>query len=463
MTIDNPSIILRLGSHSEKFYFEKVINFIDGYIIAANLIESTPAASASLVFRFSGKNTNTPYFLDPMTYAFGAYRDPMTGRVQHDLDWIKSNQKRGETYRNFKRSYRSLGETFGGPFADAVSDPKNANAAISPSNLGDASVITSVCENVVRYQLDRMPGIFAKEMNEDPGAAKLTQNLPRPQAVMAPYFYVEPYEEDAWINVNLHLMEGTLATRCGLPVHGVLCMDELILLESEKINRIADAVVKTGINGIWLWFSKFNEDEINTDSYAKLLTLRCLVEKLSSKLDVFNMHGGFFSLALSKYGLKGVSHGVGYGEQKDVVPVVGQAIPVVRYYLPALHRRLGVPDIERCFRSLGINEPYDFYEPICNCAICRGVVSNSVNQFRLFGEMQSPKPGKQKSTQTPAAAKRCRFHFLLSRIRERDWVKNVTSQEISDSLRTANQKWSSQPTVRRYCTHLEAWMKVLTA
>jgi len=173
------------------------------------------------------------------------------------------------------------------------------------------------------------------------------------------------------------------------------------------------------------------------------------------------MHGGFFSLALSKYGMSGISHGVGYGEQKDVVPVIGQAIPMVRFYVPELHRRLGVPDIEHCFRALRIKDPDDFYEQICDCTICRGVVSNNVSQFRLFGEMQPPKPGKMRGTQTPAAAKRCRFHFLLTRIRERDWVGKASHSEIVESLREASSKWSEQPTVRRYCAHLEAWESAL--
>jgi hypothetical protein len=303
-------------------------------------------------------------------------------------------------------------------------------------------------------------------MKDDPVAAELTKGYPLPSAVIAPYFYVEPFEETGWLDVNLKMMKQTVSLRSRLPVHGVLCLDQSILLEHDKIKAFAQDILKTGIKGIWLWISKLNEDELtgegkidvkSTDTYIKLSAVRYLVETLSNQIEVYNMHGGFFSLALSKFGMKGISHGVGYGEQKDVVPVIGQAIPVVRYYLPNIHRRLGVPDIERCFHSLGIRDPNDFYEQICDCAICRGVVNSSLDQFRLFGEMKPPKSGKQRSTQTPDAARRCRFHFLLTRIRERDWVKKVTLQQIVDSLNTANQKWGNQATVQRYCPHLKAW------
>lgn len=483
MTSVDPSVTLRLGSHAEKEYFEKVIRFMDAYIVAANLVESTPAATASLVFRFSGKKRHTPYLLDPMTYAFGAYRDPNTDSIRHDLNWIKSDQKRkGKIVRDFKRSYKSLGETFGGPFADAVRDPKNRNAAISPSDLDGTSVITDVCEAVVRYQEERLSEIFVEEMKEETAVEQIVDSLPPPRAILAPYFYIEPTDEQAWLDVNLLLMRATVSIASGLPVHGVLCVDQSVLLEPQKIKAITDAIMTTGIGGIWLWISKLNEDELTgttpkdikdieksvkdikkTDSFRKLSALRTIVETLSSTMEVFNMHGGAFSLALSKYGLKGISHGVGYGEQKDVVPVIGQAIPVVRYYQPPLRRRLGVPDIERCFSSLGIEKPDDFYEQICDCAICKGVVSNNVKQFRLFGEMQPLKPGKQRATQTPAAAKRCRFHFLLRRIRERDWFRDATLEEIIDSFRAANEKWRDQLSVQRYCRHLKVWAEVLTS
>lgn len=451
----DPSIYLRLGSHSEKDYFEKVIRYLDGYIIAANLIESTPAACASLVFRFSGERKQKPYLLDPMTYAFGAYTDPSTGKIRHDLDWIKSEQKRKkQTIRDFKRSYKKLGEEFGGLFAKAVGDSE----AISPLNIRDDAIIKHITNAVISYQRNRIPEIFREEMKEDPEAGEMIKEIPLPFAIIAPYFYIEPSDEASWLDVNLRLMRATVLGEKDLPVHGVLCVDRSMLKSQNKLESIARELVQTKIKGVWLWLSKLNEEESTAN---ELSGLKYLVNKLSSDMEVYNMHGGYFSLALSRFGMKGISHGVGYGEQKDVVPVIGQSLPVVRYYLPDLHRRLGVPDIQRCFHSMEIKEPDNFYEQICDCAICKGVVSNNTDQFGLFGEMQPPKPGKNRSTQTPAAAKRCRFHFLLNRVRERDKIKNITSMEIGKSLLRENEKWRNQRSVERYCQHLLVWNKVL--
>ena len=92
-------------------------------IVGANLLEASPAATASLLLKFHNK-TKRPYYVDPMTYAFGAYVDPETEEVRHDLDWIKSDKKiRGQKdrfKRDFKSSYKSLADAFGPPFSTAV-------------------------------------------------------------------------------------------------------------------------------------------------------------------------------------------------------------------------------------------------------------------------------------------------------------------------------------------------------
>lgn len=103
----DPSIIIRLGSHSEKSYVEKMAKQLDGVIVGANLVEATPGATASLL----GKKLGIPYYIDPMTYAYGC-----------DLGWIKSLQgKTGKKRIHFKRSYKKLAEELGELFTDRKS------------------------------------------------------------------------------------------------------------------------------------------------------------------------------------------------------------------------------------------------------------------------------------------------------------------------------------------------------
>ena len=451
----NPRVIIRLGSHAEKEYLLKTIKFLDGLIIGANLIEATPAATASLLVKTSGQKISTPYFIDPMTYAFGTYRQRRTGRLSTDLDWIKSDQKvqRGSTLtkREFKRSYRSLANAFGGLFISALENGR----AVTPKDFSSVQALSDASESVVEYQLNRIPMEFEKDAEFGDYAA----DMPPPAAVFAPYFYSEPGDLDAWININLELARVTAELGARVPVHAILCVDQTCLTNDHFLDLITEALPETGISAVWLWFSRFTEDQA---SLEQLAAFRLLVESLSESIDVFNLHGGFFSLALSNLGLKGISHGIGYGEQKDVVPIIGQSIPTVRYYLPDIYKRVGVPDVERCFDDLGIGQPSDFHDQVCHCIVCKGVVSQSVAEFSAFGEMHHSNPFAKRLAQTPAAAKRCRFHFLLNRIRERNEQKNMTLDQTLNRIHRAVDKWEAQPVLAHQLRHLVRWIAALS-
>ena len=449
-----PQVVIRLGSHAEKEYVVKLAKFLDGLIVGANLFEATPGATASLLLMVGVKDVGL--YVDPMTYAFGAYVDPRSGQVREDLDWIKSDQTRKDekgqkrTVRDFKRSYKALAKQLGAPLSQAVT----GSAAVTPASFADDSLRESFCSQVVRYQLARM----TEELEKDEELKNYVHDVPRPAAVFAPYFYVEPTHTGEWLEANLSLMTTAAKINTEVPVHGILCADLSHLTDQTTARRLIDALPGTGIKGIWLWFSGLFEDTVEADA---LKAYRDLVEALASRLEVHAMHGGLFSLLLSKHGMSGVSHGTGYGEQKDVVPVVGQSMPMVRYYLPPLARRLGVPQIERTFDALGIRTPEDFYAKVCNCSVCKGVVSSSLDEFSAFGDMHFSRISSKRRAQTPAAAKRCRFHFLLARLRERDDIRRMNLADLLQRLRTASQTWGAQPSLRAEGQHLARWVQVL--
>lgn len=450
MSLVDPQVILRMGSHAEKDYLEKTIRFFDGVILGANLVEATPGATASLMVKFCGKKAGLPYYIDPMTYAFGAYVDD-SGKPRTDLDWIKSEQKRnGKTVRDFKKSYVGLAEAFGFPFADAL----KRKSAVSWDDFADVGKTEACCAAIANYQYDRVADEFAT----DPELKSFSDKIPRPAVVFAPYFYIEPSNADRWLDLVLRLASVTAAVEKRVPVHAVVCIDEVFLGDSAFLARLRAELPATGIAGVWFWFSRLLEDKATT---ANLKALRALIESLSNQITVHNMHGGYLSLSLCKYGMSGISHGIGYGEQKDVLPVIGQSTPTVRYYLPDVYKRFGVPQIQRCFKALGVRTPADFYEKVCDCVICKGIVSTSVEEFASFGDMHYSRAESKRQAQTPAAAKRCRFHFLLCRIRERNWIKTATVPEIIDRIDKAKGKWGPQPSLTEELTYLDRWKAVL--
>ena len=377
-----PNMILRLGSHAEKDYVEKLRKFIDGVIVGANLMEATPGATASMAVRLMNRLPHVPVYLDPMTYAFGTYVDAKSGLSRDDLDWIKSDQvvrgdRKGKdrgavvTERRFKRSYEKLAEAYGGVFATALKESK----ALTPA-VFDEDVIHDTCATVLAYQAERIES----ELQKDPELRELvTAQVAPPPVVFAPYFYIDPTAVNSWTGLNLRLARQSAKHRgVTQPVHMVLCDTVGTLRNSKRLETLVPEILDSGVKGVWLWFSTFSEEGADR---AVLRAYADFVAKLAAKIEVHTMHGGFFSFALGTRGMRGVSHGVGYGEQKDVVPVIGQSTPTVRYYAPPVRKRMGVPNIQRAFPGMGIENPEDFFRLVCDCSICRGLLRAGLDAF----------------------------------------------------------------------------------
>jgi hypothetical protein len=448
-----PELILRLGSHAEKEYLEKTVQFLDAVMIGANLVEATPGATASLVVRFSSGNRGAiPVIIDPMTYAFGTYRDHL-GEPRADLDWIKSDQKirgqKGKSERKLKKSYRALADQLGGIFERAADNGE----AIEPEDLTLATC-REVARSVLQYQRERMLAEFAK----DEEFSDFAELIPKPRFALAPYFYLDPTNFSAWLDVTFRLIKATVGESNDLPVHAVICADVGALQDAAFMRRLTQELPESGVTGVWFWFSKFDE---RTATTGHLSAFRRLVESLAPKLAVYNLHGGFFSLALAFRGLTGVSHGIGYGEQKDVLPIIGQSTPTVRYYFPPLRRRSGIPNILVALAKKGVKSAEDFFEQVCDCVVCKGVLGGDLAQLSQFGDQHYSTPQSKRLAQTPAAAKRCRYHFILRRIAEREWVRKSDLPTILAALSGGAQEWGGLRTLTDDAEHLPRWVEAL--
>ncbi len=156
--------------------------------------------------------------------------------------------------------------------------------------------------------------------------------------------------------------------------------------------------------------------------------------------------------------------------------VIGEAAPTVRYYLPAIRKRAGVPDVQRCFpeklgddvKGVGVRSAADFFKKVCDCTICKGVIGNNVSRFAKFGEMHRAKAESKRDTQTPTAAKICRFHFLLRRLAEKDSVAAISVDDRAAHIRDAAAPWRrlypmrnyvGEPTINGY---LENWSQAFS-
>ena len=101
-------------------------------------------------------------------------------------------------------------------------------------------------------------------------------------------------------------------------LHVKFCFDKSSLMKKDFVNRIF-SICEKNFKGVWLWIDEFKETTASSD---QLTALGALVKGLSERgKEVYNRHGGFYSVTLSKLGMTGVSSGVGYGEYKSIKPV----------------------------------------------------------------------------------------------------------------------------------------------
>lgn len=465
MSVAPPKIVLRIGSHAEKEYFEQLARFLDGMMFGGNLLEITPAATFSLVFAVGRKRGSAiPFFLDPMTYCFGPYIDPTTGRKRIDLNALKSKRKDRKTKKEIfavKESYFALAAKLGPHFEAAVKH----GAAVDISVVA-AAERDKMCKAVVDYQLLRMDEIRAAEVEIDDEEAAVLAAINKPAVVFAPYFFVH----DSWAKDGLEaavdLARRAAALKPAVPVHAVVCANNVVLRSSAHIQYLISNLPTTGVAGVWLWFDGFSEHDAPLE---ELVNFRTLVKGLGGKMEVFNLHGGYYSLLLAYDGLTGISHGVGYGEQKPVAQVIGAASPTVRYYLPPIAKRVGVPDVQRCFPDVGITTAAEFFTKVCGCQICKGVIGTDLTRFSAFGEMHRASADSSRDSQTPAAAKLCRFHFLLNRFKEPAIIAKFIGADRAKHLTEAAKPWRDCYPLRPHLRapdergYIELWADALKA
>lgn len=409
-----PQYLLRMGSHAERFYFEWARDLFDALILNANLVEGTPAACLSLVEALTDK----PYVIDPVSHAFAL---PPTY-----LQSTKANKRTGEITVSTKRTFSRLGTRYGEPFAGAV-----GRRAIVPEDMDDATVRRRAVENVLVYQRDRL-----EEARPESGPLRVSTEPIRPAVLVAPYFFVD-YPE-TWLSTNLAMMNDAVALEMGLPIYAVLAIDRSFLQERDRLVELAKGYCKTKVDGFFIWVSDLPEATIGRQELRNLIGL---VEILCADArPIYNLYGGYLSVLLSAFGMAGLSHGVCYGEHRNILPVLGGGVPPARYYLPPLHQAFVFPDAQSILRNLSTEE---YYHTICNCPVCQSVIGNDFQgNFQQFGETELKgfdKRGHLRFAQTANSVRICRGHYLVARFLELQRARTDSISDLVSQLRNAGE------------------------
>ena len=274
--------------------------------------------------------------------------------------------------------------------------------------------------------------------------------------IFTPYFFIYPTKELEWLDIIEKISIDSSKYYGKDSLYIKLCFDKSMLLNKEAQKKIIN-ICEQSFKGVWIWINDFNEKK---EDIEKLKALQSLIQEISKKgKEVFNRHGGFYSFMLSKMGMTGISNSIGYGEKKDIMPVLGQGLPQINYYFPCLHRSFGIPEIERSFDELNINSPESFFEHICDCVICKGVIKEDIFNFKEFGVQHLATSTSRKKTLTPAATKRTRYHYLFCKIKEKkDITKATNTDEIIEKLKQSL-SISEIDVLKEKAKHILKWIR----
>jgi len=85
-----------------------------------------------------------------------------------------------------------------------------------------------------------------------------------------------------------------------------------------------------------VWVSAL--DEVKADAAALSMYGNAIKASTAGGTATFALYGGFFAVLLSGVGLRGASHGIGYGENRNWIELPQSGPPPARYYVPELHK-----------------------------------------------------------------------------------------------------------------------------
>ncbi|MBW3568586.1 hypothetical protein KY385_00440 [Candidatus Parcubacteria bacterium] len=406
---------LRFGTHAEsKYFLGNGKDMYDSIIFNGNMVAYTQSAIAAFIINTHEKG----FLIDPQTHAF-----------QHDLSYLKSKNSKGE--EKIKQSIQQLADMLGNPVLSKL----ESSLPVTPSDFGEQPVIDAFAEKVIKFQSNIIDTVkeqddwkYLKFKLKDQKSSE-----PAPSGLIAPYFYMSEVSYDRWLDINVKLINASIAHSGESELMAQLVIAKDVLTSPEDpISKIIEEYGNSEAKAVLIWVDQFNT--VNA-SKTELAAFRRLAEGLKSKgKRVIDLYGGYFSVLLSKKEiLDGVCHGLEYGESRAVKPV-GGGIPMAKYYFYPLHYRMRFTDFLTVHKAMGWGvSKKSFNSKVCSCENCED------GDIQKFG-ITTPVRIKRKSGivtlnyPTQETKDRSLIHYLNCKRREFKTVQSKSIDELKKEL-----------------------------
>ncbi|MCX6006192.1 MAG: hypothetical protein NTZ34_02890, partial [Chloroflexi bacterium] len=342
------------------------------------------------------------------------------------------------------RTFKELAVRYGEPFVTHL-----GVEALKPADFSNLVIAQAAVKNILEFQRDRL-----EEEQPQRGPLRISTSPIRPAALIAPYFYID--ESMDWYDTDITLAKEAVNLNLGLPIYAVIAIDRTILQDVSKLTSIADGYCKTKVDGFFIWISDQIEYDLGSQdvcNYIKLIKALC-----ADGRPVYNFYGGFLSAILSAFGLTGFSHGAGYGEHRNVIPVLGGGLPPAKFYIPSLHKGFVFAEAHTILSK--VSSASDFYKYVCNCPVCQATIDDDfLANFEKYGETEVKgvdRRGQPVIGQTTDSIKACRAHYLVARFNELVNIRENDIRSVLLELDTALKQYHS-PSGFPPISYLHVW------
>lgn len=441
----------------QKYLIGEFAETYDQLVVNANMVAHMPSAMS----QFLSQQLKKPFVIDPQTHAF-----------QHEIDSLLSDSKKSAG--SLKRSWKRLVARYGAPINSVIDS--NAPRSLRPDDLDSQQLVSEFCKRVLLFQRDEI----THEINEGADAEYIRflaeqtganlANVP-PAMLVAPYFFIGGPLQNDWLELNRRCVEASRqivnVDAPDIPLAVEVVISKELLSDKDLRKQVAEAFHAGNPDVILLWIDDSLEQASSHVQLANFVEF--VIELSQNNTPVINLYGGFFSVAEARVGelrgkLKGVCHGLEYGESRFVNPVAG-GIPVARFYSNHLHHRLPGRVAYNEIRAFGgFKSVADFRREICDCSECLEVIkSDPGRDFLRYIESQSKsffRSGRRVTQEFPTAeaADHCTRHYM--RCKAREYQNNLEPADLKRRLLDAHTKLV--PYVgSEFAAHAKLWAEIL--
>jgi hypothetical protein len=277
---------------------------------------------------------------------------------------------------------------------------------------------------------------------------------------LAPLGYIAPYlvigETDAVEEARRAVLLAKTTATLARPrsVIAVLPLMENALRNPDVLRRVAEDLGESGVAAALIWAVGQSTLQL-ADDPAKFTGITILSRSLrDASVEVGMLYGGILSSLLRGHGVSGFSHGLMYGEVRDLDPSGG--LPAASFYFPPLRQPLRYDFVKQLISGMS---PDEYLRGVCDCALCRQLLNGEADTAALDAYFATYVPaGGKRPLPKQQALDLNRFHYLLARTDELDLARSMSEPALIAEFLNAAEAYPANAarTVRTWVERLRS-------